>query len=260
MMLAQQSFLRDISVKDMLELPQISEGFARLKYIIASKGLGVITGAPGLGKSSLIRLLDSSLDKSKFLFCYINDADLKPKNLYSHLLCSLSVQPAAYIDKMKKQFKEAVVNLYQSHDRVLVIVIDNSQELPMQTLREFRYILNFDMDSRSLLTLLLIGHPEIWDTIKLRSFEALRQCVATHYRMQPLNEDQTKEYIVHQLNLSNISMCFPDDIVKKIHQFTSGTPRVINSICRHCLIDMESKDLSLMNNDVLERVLNEFRN
>lgn len=259
-MLAQQSFLRDIPVKDMLELPQINEGFARLKYAIAAKGLGVITGTPGMGKSTLIRLLESNLDKSKFLFCYINDADLKPKNLYSHLLCSLSVQPAAYIDKMKKQFKEAVINLHQSHGRVLVIVIDNSQELPMQTLREFRYLLSFDIDSRSLLTLLLIGHPELWDTIKLRSLEALRQCVATHYRVNPLNEEQTKDYIIHQLNLSNVSMCFPDDVVKKIHQFTSGTPRVINSICRHCLIDMESKELSIMNNDALDRVLNEFRN
>lgn len=96
-MLAQQSFLRDIPVKDMLELPQINEGFARLKYAIAAKGLGVITGTPGMGKSTLIRLLESNLDKSKFLFCYINDADLKPKNLYSHLLWKLLKNQANFV-------------------------------------------------------------------------------------------------------------------------------------------------------------------
>jgi type II secretory pathway predicted ATPase ExeA len=259
-MMAAQSFLRDIPVQDMLSISQQNEGFARLRYTISSKGLGVVTGMPGLGKSTLIRQLESSLDKSKFLLCYINDAELKPKTLYAHLLNALAVQPPAFIDKMKKQFREAVLNLYHSQDRLLVIIIDNAHELPMQTLREFRYLLNFDMDSRSLLSLLLIGHPELWDTLKLRSFEALSQCVTTHYRMPPLNETQTKEYIVHQLNLSKTPMCFPDDVVKRICQFTSGIPRVINNICRHCLIDIESNKLDLVDNDVLERVLNEFRN
>jgi type II secretory pathway predicted ATPase ExeA len=259
-MIATQSFLRDIPVQDMLSIPQQNEGFARLRYTISSKGLGVVTATPGMGKSTLIRQLESNLDKSKFLLCYINDAELKPKTLYAHLLNALAVQPPAFIDKMKKQFREAVLNLYHSHDRLLVIIIDNAHELPMQTLREFRYMLNFDMDSRSLLSLLLIGHPELWDTLRLRSFEALYQCVTTHYRMSPLNEAQTKEYIVHQLKLSNAPMNFPDDIVKRICQFTSGIPRVINNICRHCLIDMESNKLELVDNDVLERVLNEFRN
>ena len=256
-MIAPRSFTHDLPVCDMLALPQQKEAFARLKYIVSSRSLGVLTATPGAGKSSLIRMLESSLDKSRFLFCYINDAELKPKSLYSRLLQALCVQPPAYLDRMKKLFRDAIMGL---HDRLLVIVIDNAQDLPVATIREFRYLLNFEMDSKSMLALILVGHPETWDTLKLRTFEPVLQCVAMHYRLPGLDESQTKEYIAHQLKLSEVAMLFPDEIVKKIYQYTSGIPRLVNKLCRHCLIDLESNHLELVDNQVLERALFEFQN
>lgn len=259
-MIAPHSFVRDIPVKDLLSIPQQREGFVRLKYTISSKGFGVVTGIPGAGKSSMIRLLEATLDKSRFLFSYINDADLKPKVLYARLLSSLSVQPSAFVDRMKKQFKEAVIDLYNSQDRLLVIVIDNAQDLPVQTIREFRYLLNFEIDSKSMLCLILVGQPELRDTLKLRTFEPVSQCITTQYRIPPLDEAQTKEYIVHQLKLSEMPLLFPDDVIRRIHQYTCGIPRMINNICRHCLIDLDSHKLELVDNHVLDRVLSEFQN
>lgn len=258
-MMAPLSFLREIPTENLLSLPQHREALARLKYVLSSKGFGVMTGSPGMGKSSVIRMLEASLDKSRFLFCYINDADLKPKNLYGKILYSLAVQPSVYLDRMKKQFRDAVVTLYDTHDRLPVIVIDNTQDLPVQTIKEIRYILNFEIDAKSMLAIILVGHPELRDTLKLRAFEAVSQCITAHYRLSPLDEKQTYEYIAHQLKLSQLTMLFPEDIVKRIHQFTSGIPRVINQICRHCLIDMESNQLELADHQVLERVLSEFQ-
>lgn len=256
-MIAPRSFLHELPVSDLLALPQQKEGFARLKYVVSQKALGVLTAVPGAGKSSLIRMLESSLDKSRFLFCYLNDSDLKPKSLYAKLLQALLIQPPAYLDRMKKLFRDAVTSL---HDRLPVIVIDNAQDLPATTIREFRYLMNFEMDSRSLLALILAGHPELWDTLKLRTFEPVLQCVAMHYRLPGLDEAQTKEYIVHQLKLSEVAMLFPDEIVKKIYQFSSGIPRLVNKLCRHCLIDLEANHLELVDNQVLERALFEFQN
>lgn len=259
-MIAPNSFNRSIPVKDLLPLREQREGFIRMKYSVSAKGLAVITGSPGTGKSAMLRLLESSLDKSRFLFCYINDADLKPKTLYAKLLYALSVQPAAFVDRMKKQFREAVINLYDSKDRLLVTVIDNAQELPVATIRELRYLMSFEIDSKSLLALILVGQPELRDTLKLRTFEPLYQCITTHYRIPPLGEQETKEYIQHQLKLSEVSMLFPDDVITRIHQFSCGIPRIINNICRHCLVDLESNKLELVDNQVLDRVLAEFQN
>ena len=89
--------------------------------------------------------------------------------------------------------------------------------------------------------------------------EPLLQCVSMHYRLPGLDESQTKEYITHQLSLSELPMLFPDEIVKRIHQYTSGIPRLINKLCRFCLTDLESNQLELVDNDILERALFEFQ-
>jgi type II secretory pathway predicted ATPase ExeA len=259
-MIAPLSFQRDIAVSDMLATPQQQEGVARIRYNISTRGFCVITGVPGLGKSCMIRSIEASLDKSKYMLCYINEAELTPKVLYSRILSGASISPESYIDKMKKQFREAVSNLYSMQERQLVVVIDNAQELPNQTIKELRYLISFELDSKSLLSLILVGHPELWDTLKLRAYESLFQFVSVHFRVPSLDMEQTKEFIVHQLKLSNHPLCFPDDIIKKIYQFASGIPRVINSICRNCLLDMEANKLEIVDGNVLDRVLNELFN
>jgi type II secretory pathway predicted ATPase ExeA len=258
-MIAPASFHRNIPVSDLFNLPQQQEALARLKYVISSKGFGVFTGSPGTGKSSMVRFLESSLDKARYLFCYINDADLKPKCLYSRLLNSLSVQPSGFVDRMKKQFREAITNLNDTQGRFMVVVIDNAQDLPDQTIRELRYTLNFDMDSKCLLSLILVGQPELWDTLRLRRFEPVYQCITAHYRLPALDETQSHEYIRHQMGLSKTNMVFPENVVKRIYQFTHGIPRIINNICRHCLIDLESNGMELVDDTVLDRVLGEFQ-
>ncbi|MDD2503018.1 MAG: ATP-binding protein [Clostridia bacterium] len=132
----------------------------RVAGISKSPEIVCLTGSPGTGKSSMVRFLESSLDKARYLFCYINDADLKPKCLYSRLLNSLSVQPSGFVDRMKKQFREAIINLNDTQGRFMVVVIDNAQDLPDQTIRELRYALNFDIDSKCLLSLILVGKTE----------------------------------------------------------------------------------------------------
>ena len=257
-MFAPNSFQRNISVDSLMRFEQHKESYSRLKYIVQSKGFGLLTGLPGTGKSSIIRMLETSLDKSEYLFCYINDSELKPKSLYASILYAMNIEPYSFLNKLKRQFAEAASTLYYSENKSLVLVIDNAQDLPEKSIREVRYLLNFEIDSFSPLSIILIGQPELWDTLRLRSFEPVFQCILNHYRLFPLDIKQTREYIIHHLKLSNLDMLFPDDVVEKIYAFSKGIPRVINNICRHCLIDMTSNELDLVDFNVLSRVLNEF--
>jgi len=254
-MIAVKSFSRSVPVTDLASIPQQAEALARLKYIVSTKGIGVVTGSPGIGKSTVVRSLEAALDKSRYLLCYINDANLTPAALYMNLLAALGVEPPAYLAQMKKQFREAAVELHDTQGKVLIIVIDNAHDLPKATIVEIRYLYCYDIDSKSIMAILLLGHHEFWDTLRLRVFESIAQCVGTHYRMGALSLPEAGEYIRHHLALSGLKMVFPDDVVKRIHQSSGGIPRVINKLCTHCLIDMEGHQLEIADNTVLDRVL-----
>jgi type II secretory pathway predicted ATPase ExeA len=257
-MIAAKSFTRNVPVEDLTSIPQQAEALARLKYIVSVKGICVVTGSPGVGKSTLIRTLDAALDKSRHLLCYINDACLTPKTLYTMLLTALGVAPPTYLERMKKQFRDAVADLHDTQRKLLIVVIDNAQDLPQATIIELRYLYCHDIDCKSIMSILLLGHQDFWDTLKLRVYEPVMQCVNTHYRISPLNESQTCDYIRHHLALSGLTMSFPDDVVKRIHQFSGGIPRVINKLCTHCLVDIEGNNLDIVDNAALDRVMADY--
>jgi|LSQX01.1.fsa_nt_gb type II secretory pathway predicted ATPase ExeA len=257
-MIASNSFKQGIAVDSLYLSSQHKEAVARLKYVVNSKGFGVLSGHPGTGKSTIIRSLDSSLDKNKYVVCYINESLLKPATLYSRILDSLNIKPLSFLSKLKKQFKDSVYSLYKSQNKSLVIIIDNAQALPESTVKEIRFLIGFEMDSFSPLSIILAGHSDLWDTLKLRSFELVFQCISNHYRLMPLDERQTQEYIVHNLKLSDQNMLFPEDVTKQIYSYTRGIPRIINRVCNDCLLDMEQHDLEIVDSTVLERVINEL--
>lgn len=258
-MIGEKSFKREISVKDMFQTDQHKEALARLLYVIETKGLGLVTGEPGAGKSALTRALAHQLNPSRYILCYINNSMLAPKDLYSQVLIALSVEPYSFLTKMKRQFTEVVSDIYRSHQKQIVVIIDNAQALPPATLQEIRYMAAFEMDSFSPLSILLIGQQELWHTLRLRVFEPLFYSITSHFHLQSLSVKDTRAYIAHQLRLSNLDMLFPDDVVGKIHSYSKGLPRIINLICSHCLIDLEVNQMKLVDHNVLERVLSDLK-
>jgi type II secretory pathway predicted ATPase ExeA len=92
-------------------------------------------------------------------------------------------------------------------------------------------------------------------TVSLRTLERYLKL----YREGGLDFKETKEYIIHQLKLSGLSMIFPDDVVAKICSYSRGLPRIINTICTHCLIDIKVSELELVDMNVLERVIADLK-
>jgi len=254
-MIAEKSFRRDVETENIFLSNQHQEALVRLEYFVRNMYVSLLTGEPGVGKSTLLRTFIKKLEPSKYCICYINNSDLTPKTLYTDVLHSMSVAPFAFLPMIKKQFSEVAMDVFKNQNKRIIVFIDNAQSLPIQTLHEIRYMLNFHYDSMSPVSLILIGQPELFATLRLRTFEPLFYRLSSHYQFKGFNQKQTGEYILHQLSLSNLNMLFPDDVVAKIWSRSRGLPQLINTICLHCLIDMEANSLNLVDNDVLNRVL-----
>ena len=254
-MTAMNSFKSNIPTQDIFMTDQHREVLARTGFVVESRGIFLLYGETGSGKSTIVRTFISKLDPSRHCICYINNSRLTPKDLYSSVLESMSVAPYSLLSKVKRQFYEAVSDAFRDHQKQLVVFIDNAQSLPVQTISEIRFMRSFEFDSMSPMALVLVGQPELLPTLRLRTFEPLFYRISSQYHFKGLGQKQTSEYIRQQLALSELSMLFPDDVCAKIWGRSKGLPQIINTICASCLVDMRANSLDLVDHAILERVL-----
>jgi len=168
-------FTREISSMALFPSAQYQELQARLRYIAESRLFGVVTGEVGSGKSTAIRAFQDSLDKSRYLFIYLSDSSLGPKDLYRELLIALGEKPPFLKRDAKRHLDKTLLELFQKQKKQPVIVIDEAHHLGMPMLQEMRFLLNFQIDSVSPVSLILVGQPELRGTLRLKVMEAIAQ-------------------------------------------------------------------------------------
>jgi len=134
------------------------------------------------------------------------------------------------------QLYQRLVRIYEQGKRA-VVLIDEAQMLATRELmEEFRGLLNLEVPERKLLSLIFFGLPEIEENLKLDP--PLAQRVAIKFRLAHLTPESTEAYIKHRLRLAGASrMPFTPEAVNAVHHFSSGTPRVINTLCDNALFE-----------------------
>lgn len=252
-------FERDISADDLYDSPYFTEAMARLLYACEKRTLAVITGEAGSGKSTLLRLLNHRLDPNTYLYCYIADSTLSPRNFYFTVLSEMGLTPPGQLPKLKSLFKKALLELYETKGKTMIISIDEAQTLENSMLFELRFILNFKHDSFSPLTVILVGEPSLKASLRAFHMSAIWRRVDTGYHLSSMDFEQTKSYINHQLKVAGCGHpLFPDDVISRIQEKSKGLPAFINALCRGCLLDAFTRKQELVDGENLARVLNDL--
>ncbi|HXN83107.1 MAG TPA: AAA family ATPase [Myxococcales bacterium] len=238
--LAQEPFSNAPVSRFYFNSPQHSQALVRLTYICAQmKGLGILIGDIGAGKTTLARRLLDSLPEQEYeaALLVIIHSGVTASWLLKRVALQLGVD-APSEDKLTLlgQLYQRLVKIYESGKKA-VVLIDEAQMLATRELmEEFRGLLNLEVPERKLLSLVFFGLPEIEQNLKLDP--PLAQRVAVKYRLDHLNAESTEAYIKHRLRLAGASrMPFAPGAVKAIHGSSGGTPRVINTLCDNALFE-----------------------
>ncbi|MEH7502553.1 ATP-binding protein [Neobacillus drentensis] len=168
---------------------------ARLTFMIQQRSFGLITGEVGAGKSTAIRSLKDRLETNQHVFLYLSDSALKPRDFYREMLLQVGIEPKFLASDLKRQFKTALLDIYENKKKTPVVVIDEAHLLSPSMLQEIRFLTNFQIDSLSPLALILVGQPELRDKLRLRSLEAISQRINTRFHLEGLTYDEMSEYI-----------------------------------------------------------------
>ena len=218
--------------------PSHTEVMANLHYGIESgKGLVVVTGEVGTGKTTILRWMMQRLDRT-VLVAYIFNPHLSVTDFYQHLASLLDIQKWETKPELLVALGQA---LESRHARGLrtVLIIDEAQGLSSSVLEEIRLLSNFESDTAKQLQIVLTGQPELRDVLNNPELRQLKQRVALRCVIKALpNVEETDRYITSRLLISGAERTdiFSSSAIDYIYRCTEGIPRNINNLCDNAML------------------------
>jgi general secretion pathway protein A len=219
--------------------PSHKEAMAGIIYGIEErKGFVAITGAVGVGKTTILRSYLERADRSHLKIIYIFNARLTFEGLVRTIYQELGLRiESDDVLEMVNRLYEVLIEEYKQGNTV-VMVIDEAQNMPVDTLEDLRMLSNLETSKDKLIQIVLVGQPEFEDELSLNRLRQLKQRLAVRSRILPLTKEESLEYIKFRLQRagSNGDQVFTTSALKTIIKSASGIPRVINILCDNALI------------------------
>jgi general secretion pathway protein A len=201
-----------------------------------NKGAALLTGDIGCGKTLIARTLASRLDSSTCDISLITNPRFDEDDFIREVLYQFGLKPdtGRRIDLLHR-FNDFLYDNARNNRRS-VLIIDEAQLIRNEmVLEDIRLLLNFQLDDRFLLTLILIGQPELRDVIRM--MPQLDQRISIRYHVDPLSEEDTQRFIAHRLAKAGMTRkVFTDDALGLIYISSGGIPRKINNVCDLSLV------------------------
>ncbi len=238
---------------------QHAQALTRLLHSVSyMKGLSVLIGDIGAGKTTLARRMLDSLPEEEYeaALLVIIHSGITANWLLKRIALQLGVENPAQ-DKLAllSQLYQRLLQIYEQ-GRKAVVLIDEAQMLETRELmEEFRGLLNLEVPERKLISFVFFGLPEIEKNLKLDA--PLAQRVAMRYRLEPFTSDSTEAYVKHRLRLAGCPrMPFTPDAIEVLHRRSGGTPRVINTLCDNALFEAFLARTQDIDGSLVEQIAN----
>ncbi|MCK4819409.1 AAA family ATPase, partial [bacterium] len=218
-------------------------------------GFIVISGEIGTGKTTLIKALLQRLDNQTEVASIFNTT-VKPEEFLDLVLQEFELEYSGIsrTDKLNR-LNEFLIGCYGRCLRA-VLIVDEAQNLSLETLEEIRLFSNLQTSKEYLLQIVFVGQPELRDKLAHPGLVQLAQRVAVHYHLAPLTEEETSNYIRYRLEVASdkkeIEDLFTDDAIKAIYRHSKGTPRLINILCDSCLVYAFADEIMTIDGEVVE--------
>jgi len=219
--------------------PSHKEALAGIIYGIEQrKGFIAIVGAVGVGKTTILRSYLESADRSHLKIIYVFNANLSFEGLIRTIYQELGI-PAGGGDVLElvNGLYEVLIEEYKN-GTTIVLVVDEAQNMPVDTLENLRMLSNLETSKDKLIQIVLVGQPEFEEKLNLSSLRQLKQRLAVRSTILPLTRVESIEYIKFRLHKagSNSQSVFTNSALKRITARAKGIPRIINILCDNALV------------------------
>src|ERR1700681_1193364 len=220
--------------------PQTRRTLDELTYGIENrKGLMLLTGEAGTGKTTLVNHLLLWLEHQRARTAFIFNSHLDSEQLFDFIFSEFEIPVTAQAKANPLlAFNDWVLARYRARDLV-VLILDEGQGLPNHVLEEIRLLSNMELPNEKLLQIILVGQPELEAKLRRPDLRQLQQRIGLRCRTAPLTLEEVAGYIENRLHTAGSSsdLVFEAEAVEAVHGYSGGIPRVINLLCENALIN-----------------------
>jgi type II secretory pathway predicted ATPase ExeA len=235
--LSRHPFTKEIEPDDLFPSSAMKELETRLNHLLELRGIGLVTGESGSGKTTIGRKVLSTLHTGLYRIVYVPHSTGNVMDTYKTIAWELGLAVERSRAALFRQIRTEVTRLMTETRCRPVLMLDEAHHLRSDVLEDLRLLTNFAMDSENRLTLLFVGHPELRRRVTMAAHEALNQRIVVRAHVVGLTRDELELYIAHLLRRAGTELpLFEPAALEAIFQATSGLPRRVNQLCHFTLL------------------------
>jgi type II secretory pathway predicted ATPase ExeA len=230
-------FGKEIEPEELFPSSGSQELAVRLGHLIEMRGIGLVTGDSGSGKTSACRKVVSALHTGLHRVVYVAHSTGNVMDVYKSIAWEMGLSVERSRAALYRQIRTEVSRLSIEARCRPLLIIDEAHHLRPDVLEDLRLLTNYQMDAENRLCLLLIGQPELRRRLGMAVYEAISQRIVIRYHFGGLTRDELSAYLVHRLRLAGTELpLFEPAAQEAIFQATGGLPRKVNLLAHHALM------------------------
>jgi general secretion pathway protein A len=251
-----EPFSKEVEDKDLWLPPSKKSLVEELVETIEARESVVVTGEPGVGKTCVLRALRHALPQDRFRLTYCHNATLGRRDFYRQLCLALGLSPSATAAAVFYAVAQHVEDMARERRAHPVFLLDEAHLLHQDTLDHLHILLNYEWDSKALLSLILVGLSDFDDRLRIRRNRSLSSRIHRRFIIDPLTPDDTADYLRARLARAGCNRdLFAADAITVLHEAAGGALRDLDRLATSCLRLATRKKRKSIERDIVSRVV-----
>ena len=234
--LTRHPFEKDLKPDELFSSASAKELEARLKYLLQLRGIGLITGEVGSGKTCVCRKVAVSLNAGLYRIFYVPLTTGTVSDTYKSIAWEMGLDTERNLASLYRSIRGEVNRLCLESKIRPILIIDEAQYLRNDVLQNLRLLTNYEMDSENRFCMVFVGQAELRRRLSMSVHEPLAQRLVVRYHISGLSRDELPLYLQHRLQLAGSEITlFDHPALEAIYQATNGLPRKVNLLAHLAL-------------------------
>ena len=220
------------------------------------KGVALVTGPSGVGKSISLRRFVSELDETRFRIIDFNYLPTTVNGFLRSLCRTLGLPMRRHAADLFDAAQSQLINYEQEHGPHPIVVLDDAEGLTVEVADMLRRLTCYELDAEDRFSLLLAGTEDVMKVLRHPSLDTWRSRIVYTHTLRPFSNEDTRNYVRFHLERAEANPdLFTDDAVKRLFHASHGKPRLINQLATQALVEAAVRGLDAIKGDFLDKLI-----